>query len=631
MYESDDMVAALMADNSERRNRQKALDIRVIIGNPPYNVANTGVVYKDLNQRIADTYAAKTTATNKNSLYDSYVQAIRWASDRIGDSGVIGFVTNGGWIDGNAMDGMRKCLEEEFSSIYVFNARGNQRTSGELSRREGGKIFGSGSRAPVSISLLVKNPDSAQNGQIKYFDIGDYLTREQKLEKIKAFCSIEGVTDADLWEQIKADEHNDWINQRDKSFDEHLLIGDKKSKAEELLFETYSNGAKTNSDAWMYNASPISLTKNMKAMTDFYNEQSELYAASGKTVAFEKFVDRNPKKISWHSSTLPKASRGVVANFDDKRLAQSIYRPFEKTWLYNDKHFIQRVALMPSIFPTSTTDNRTIAVTGVGSRTFSAFMVDTLPCLDMIEKGQNFPLKLYEEADTDGDDLFASDVDDAGYREKDGITDYGLKHFHAAYSNTDVTKEDVFYYVYGLLHSAEYRTRYADNLSKQLPRIPTVKQEQDFWAFSKAGRKLGDLHVNYETVEQYPVTIAEGDLRLANISDPKSFYRVEQMRFAGKRPNLDKTTVVYNNNITMTDIPIEAYDYVVNSKPALAWVMERQRVKTDKKSGILNDANDYANETVQNSAYPLELFQRVITVSLETMKIVNGLPKLDID
>jgi len=206
-----------------------------------------------------------------------------------------------------------------------------------------------------------------------------------------------------------------------------------------------------------------------------------------------------------------------------------------------------------------------------------------------------------------------------------------LKHFHAAYRNTDITKEDVFYYVYSLLHSAEYRTRYADNLSKQLPRIPAVNQEQDFWAYSKAGRKLGDLHVNYETVERYPVTIVEGDLRLANISDPKSFYRVEQMRFAGKRPNLDKTTVVYNNNITMADIPIKAYDYVVNGKPALDWVMERQRVKTDKKSGIVNDANDYANETMQNPAYPLELFQRVITVSLETMKIVNGLPKLDID
>ena len=203
--------------------------------------------------------------------------------------------------------------------------------------------------------------------------------------------------------------------------------------------------------------------------------------------------------------------------------------------------------------------------------------------------------------------------------------------FRDAYGNTKITKEDIFYYVYGLLHSEDYRTRFADNLSKQLPRIPAVKREEDFWAFSNAGRELGDLHVNYETVEPYPVTIAEGDLRLAHIADPVSFYRVEQMRFAGKRPNLDKTTVVYNSNITMTDIPLAAYDYVVNGKSALDWVMERQRVKTDKKSGIVNDANDYANETMHNPAYPLELFQRVITVSLETMQIVQNLPKLEID
>ena len=630
MYESDDMVAALMADNSERRNRQKALDIRVIIGNPPYNVANTGVVYKDLNKRIVDTYAKHTNAVNKNSIYDSYIKAMRWASDRIGDNGIIGFVTGNGWIDKSFASGMRKCFGDEFTSIYVINLRGDIRKN-MLSKgraKEGENIFGQGSMTGSAITFLVKSP-SKTTCEIKYYDIGDDLKQTQKLIFLRKLKEVRGIGDA--FEKVIADEHNDWINKRDTNFEKHLLIGDKRQKTDDLLFTTYSNGTKTNSDAWMYNASKSLLAKNMSAMTEFYNNEVQRYTESDKTISIEEFADKNEKKISWHSSTLPKASRGIIAKFDSSNVVECIYRPFTKTNLFNDKHFIQRVALMPNIFPEPTLENRTIGVCGVGARSgFSALMSGGLMDLEILEKGQNFPLKLYEKVEAN-DDLFATEGVENGYRVKDGITDYGLKHFRDAYSNADITKEDIFYYVYGLLHSEDYRTRYADNLSKQLPRIPAVKQEVDFWAFSKAGRALGDLHVNYETVEPYPVTIAEGNLLLAHIADPKSYFRVEQMRFAGKRPNLDKTTVVYNSNITMTDIPLAAYDYVVNGKSALDWVMERQRVKKDTKSGIVNDANDYANETMNDPKYPFELFQRVITVSLETMQIVNSLPKLEID
>jgi predicted helicase len=226
--------------------------------------------------------------------------------------------------------------------------------------------------------------------------------------------------------------------------------------------------------------------------------------------------------------------------------------------------------------------------------------------------------------------LFEQDSSQSRIVRRDGITDEGLAYFQAAYPDEAISKKDLFYYIYGLLHSEDYRARFADNLSKQLPRIPRVKSASDFWAFSKAGRALAALHVNYEQVEPFPVTIAEGDLRLAHIPDPVRFYRVEKMKFGGKRPKLDKSTVVYNANITITGIPLDAYDYVVNGKPALEWVMERQCVKTDKASGIVNDANLYANETVGDPAYPLLLFQRVITVSLETIRIVRGLPKLDI-
>jgi predicted helicase len=632
MYESDDMVAALMADNSERRNKQKALDIRVIIGNPPYNVANTGAIYTDLNKRVADTYAGKTVAVNKNALYDSYIQAMRWASDRVGDSGIVGFVTNGSWLQGNTMAGVRKCLEEEFSSVYVFNLRGNQRTSGEESRQEGGKIFGGGSRAPVAISILVKSPNAKQHGRVHYLDIGDNLTRDQKLKILVGFKSISGISAAQKWEIVKSDDYGDWVGKRDAGFEKFLLIGDKKTKSNELLFENYTSGVKTQRDAWCYNYGRARLEKNISQTIDYYNKQISRFDDAGSDADVEALMVDVDSSISW--------SRALKWDFEKKRtlelnhaaFVQASYRPFTKQWLYFDKRLNEMLYQTRRVFPTSNSKNRLITVSGVGSqRGFNVFLTAALPDIQFVQNGQKFPLKLYEKADSDDEDLFLSKGDEDGYSVRDGITDYGLKHFQSAYDNSGITKEDIFYYVYGLLHSADYRTRFADNLSKQLPRIPAVKKESDFWAFSEAGRSLGELHVNYETVEKYPVTFAEGALELAHIDDAVKFFRVEKMKFGGKRPNLDKTVVHYNNNITITNIPIEAYEYVVNGKSALDWVMERQSVKIDKKSGIVNDANDYANETMNNPAYSLELFQRVITVSLETMRIVTDLPKLDID
>lgn len=284
------------------------------------------------------------------------------------------------------------------------------------------------------------------------------------------------------------------------------------------------------------------------------------------------------------------------------------------------------------MWPKGFEDNRCIDVTGNGANQFSALMISSSPDVQCNFNGQNFPRyifttrKVSSSSSAQGD--FLSETNDSGYERHDAISNDGLAHFQAAYPSEAITKDDLFYYIYGMLHSEDYRARYADNLSKQLPRIPTVKRAADFWAFVEAGRKLGDLHCDYETVEPYPVTFVRGDTSLAAPSDPEAFYRVEQMKFAGKRPNLDKTTVIYNANITISGIPLEAYDYVVNGKPAIEWVIERQCVKTDKASGIVNDANRYAIETVGDPAYPLKLLQRVITVSLETMKIVRSLPPL---
>jgi predicted helicase len=306
-----------------------------------------------------------------------------------------------------------------------------------------------------------------------------------------------------------------------------------------------------------------------------------------------------------------------------------MYRPFSKQWVYFNRRFNNCVYQMPKLFPSPETRVPVICVTGGSAASFSCVLVNQLSEFLMMFNGQCFPLYFHgAKEEAVDDDLFSDSDSSIAIGKRDAISDSGLKHFQDTYTGETITKEDLFYYV--LLHSEDYRTKYADNLSKELPRIPRVKTADDFWAFCRAGRALGELHVNYESVEPYPVTIKQGDLRTAVIKDPEAFYRVTKMRFAGKRGETDKTTVIYNDNITMERIPLEAYDYVVNGRPALEWVMERQVVKTDKDSGIVNDTNRYAIETIGNPAYPLELFQRVITVSLETMKIVRALPKLEV-
>lgn len=643
MYEKDDLVDQLLVDNSKRRRRQKTLDIRVIVGNPPYSVGqgdandnNQNVIYPVLDSRIRATYAARSKLTMVRALYDSYIRAIRWASDRIGNAGIIGFVTNAGFVEANTADGLRQYLAEEFSDIYVFHLRGNQRTSGETSRKEGGKIFGSGSRAPIAISLLVKNPQATEHGRIFFHDIGDYLSREDKLEKIEAYASVGGIPEQD-WQRLTPDAHGDWLKQRDDSFGRFIVLGDKKSDGHKL-FGNFTNGVKTQRDAWSYNASRAGLTKNMSRMVSNYNlEVDRFISAHGesskkaKSELAQKFVDNDPRKISWTPNLLNDLARRMHRNVEPNRITVAVYRPFFKEWLFNDRNLVWSLYQMPKIFPAPGCSNKLIMVKQRwGGEGQLALMVDCPVDLQSDGGSQCFPLYLYDEAAQQSDDgLFAVQAGN-GPRRRDAITDAGLAHFTSAYPSEAISKEDLFYYVYGILHSPEYRERYADNLSKELPRIPRVRTAADFWHLSQAGRDLAALHLNYETVDTYPLTIAaRGTLTDAD-------YRVEKMRFAkkkdpetGKSVN-DRATVIYNSKITMTGIPEAAWDYVVNGKAALDWVMERQAVRVDKASGIVNDANDWAIETMGNPRYPLELFQRVVTVSLETQKIVNGLPALDI-
>ncbi|WP_375684225.1 DEAD/DEAH box helicase [Bartonella sp. CB15SXKL] len=655
MLEKQDLMKGLLEENSEYLEHQKNLNIEVIFGNPPYstkqknendNAKNTP--YPILDKRISETYAAHSKATNMQAIYDSYIRAIRWASDRIDNAGIIGFVTNAGFINGSSTDSLRKCLVEEFSSLYIFHLRGNQRTSGELSRKEGGKIFGSGSRAPIAISILVKNPNAQQRGKIYFRNIGDYLTRQEKLTMIESLGSIDGITRSKQgWQIITPDKHGDWIKQRDDSFKKFLAIGVKKGH-DKKLFKIYSCGLKTNRDAWAYNSSYKILENNMHNMITFYNSEVERFNDAYphadhkiRANAVNNFINADESKISWSHNVKQELVRGKILKFEDACLMQSLYRPFTRQWLYYNRTFNERVYQTPRIFPMEkAVENKIIQVTGIGAMGgFSVLMTTALPDVQVIENGQCFPRYIYEDSTVPKSKrekqshLFTDSTEESktvGLQRHDAITDEGLAHFKAAYPNEKITKDDLFYYVYGLLHSEDYRSRYADNLSKELPRIPCVKSADDFWKFVTAGRELGHLHVNYETVEPYPVTFKKGNPKVTEISNPEKFYYVTEMKFSGNSKEKDKSTVFYNSNIIMTDIPLEAYEYIVNGKPALEWVMERQCVKTDKKSGIVNDANRYAVETVGNPAYPLELFQRVITVSLKTMKIVKNLPKLEI-
>lgn len=648
MYESEDMIDALLVENSERRKRQKDLDIRVIMGNPPYSIGqssqndnNANVSYPKLDRRIEETYAAQSKATLSKGLYDSYIRAIRWASERIGDAGIIGFVTNGGFLEKTAMDGVRKCLVDEFSSIHVFNLRGDIRKN-MLSKgraKEGGNVFGSGSMAGIAISILVKNINATSNGQIYYHDIGSDLSREEKMEKLTSYASLKGIP---VWQKIVPDLHGDWLTQRDESFGEHIVLGDKKGDGPKL-FDNFSLGVATNRDAWVYNASKANLSRNVSSMISFYNaellrfnsEHSGLdtKARQAKT---DGFVSTDPASISWTRALKQDLARNKSFAYEESSVTTSLYRPFTKQWMYFNRTFNEMVLQMPRIFPQRGQGNLMIQLAGAGARAgFSVLISDSITSLDTIEKGQCFPLYLYDEQaqaqDSSSGDLFATEEQpETGLKRRDAITDEGLAHFQEAYSGEQIAKEDLFYYVYGILHSEDYRTRFADNLSKELPRIPKVKKAADFWAFSMAGRDLAKLHLNYETVEKYPLNIqAKGNL-------VNEDYRVTKMKFGKKRceetgKNInDLSTVIYNGKITVTGIPDGAWDYVVNGKAALDWVMERQAVTTHKASGIVNDANDWAIETMGNPRYPLELFQRVVTVSLKTQEIVRSLPKLEI-
>lgn len=616
--EADELFSDMLPQNSERVIEQKKAPVRIIIGNPPYSAkqksANDNAQnqkYPKLDGRVERTYAQNGTATNKNALYDSYIKAFRWSSDRLDNQngGIIAFITNGGWLDSNSMDGFRQCLEQEFSSIHIFNLRGAIRgKSKDAAQKEGQNVFDI--MTGVAITILVKKPNKNpdEKATIYYHDIGDYLKRTDKLEILKHF---KGINNSKIeWKVLRPNKHNDWLNQRSDLFSSFIPIGDKdnKTNTKTVFVPYYSRGLATARDVWCYNSSYEKLEKNMRNMINYFNIQSA------------DDISYDTTKISWNRSLLNDLKKQKKHRYVEESMRLGMNRPFYKQSVYFNKDMNDMTYQIPKLFPTSEHKNVCICLSGLGAKKdYTCFITNIIPDLNIMEAGsQCFPLYYYEENKGNIGTLF--DQGKENYIRRDGITDFILEQCKTRYGHK-VVKEDIFYYVYGLLHSKDYRGQFAADLKKMLPRIPLVDVPNDFWAFSKAGRELAELHLNYESVPAYP------DVKV--IGEDSEKYYVEKLSFGKNGKEVDKSTLIYNSYIRIENIPLEAYDYVINGKSAIEWIMDRYQVKVDKDSGIKNDPNDWGLEH-NNPRYILDLILSIITVSMATNEIVKRLPKLDL-
>ncbi|OBK87639.1 DEAD/DEAH box helicase [Mycolicibacter sinensis] len=647
----DSMDSVMFPHNNARIGAQLATPINVIVGNPPYSVGqtsandlNANIKYRTLDKRIEDTYVKRSTATNKNSLYDSYIRAFRWATDRIGDAGIVGFVSNGGWIDGNTADGMRLSLADDYSTIYVYNLRGNRRTSGEELRKEGRPVFefggrradgteisntDGGSRAAIAIVLLVRDPHQTGPITVQYTEVADYLSAGEKIRAVSQaqFDTID-------WRTITPNTHGDWINQRDDTYNSWPTIGDKRARSGVLtVFASYSSGLKTGRDPWCYDYSRDQLNANIHELITQYDIvreafQREFRGALPREADVTRFLQSKAEftrdgMISWNRSLRQYAAKNTTIAYSGNSLRLSAYRPFQRQWSYFDRRVNDMVYQLASMFPTPHHKNTGIVVTGPASHfEFTPFITDLLPNLHVLDTAQFFPRWTYEEANLDDDGLnfmSAEDgpVDEYGYRRVDNITDAILTLYRDAIGG-HVSKDDIFYYVYGLLHDPDYRTRYAADLKKMLPHIPTPQTRERFEQLGDAGHRLAELHVGYETADPYPLDV---QLKPGAGPDNRETWRVATMKWASKA---DQTTIVYNPQVTIAGIPKEAERYMLGPRSALAWIIDRYQVKTDKASGIVNDPNDWCDEH-GDPTYIVDLIKKVTTIAVETTKIADSL------
>lgn len=639
--DGDSMDTEMFPQNNSRIVKQLAAPIHVVVGNPPYSVGqdsandlNANLTYPALDKWIADTYVKRSAATNKNSLYDSYLRAFRWATNRIGDHGIVAFVSNGGWIDGKTASGVRLSLAEEYSRVYVFNLRGNQSNDW---KREGGKVFGEGSQTTIAILVAVKNPAHTASCEILYRDIGEYLSREEKLAIISA-SSIDSID----WQPITPNEHGDWINQRSADFGSWPPIGTKKGGTR--VFGLMSAGLQTNRDAWVYNFSRQKLADSVKRLINNYDELLQPFATYARDKGIAKpdekdvsaYLGRTPAAasesyIKWSRSLRTYLARQTRITYEPSRTVAGAYRPFQRFNGYYDKHLNHERSQLPSMFPTPDHPNLGFYVVGANAdKPFSALMTEQIPDLAFwgSGSGQFFARWTYEKIDTDAGtlDLGTDEIDEYGYRRVDNITDGILAMYREAIGR-QVTKDDIFFYVYGQLHDPAYRERYAADLKKLLPHIPTPTSRERFEQMAAAGRALSALHVGYESADPYPVKV---QVKESADPDDRDTWRVTKMKWAKQKDpatgkNVDDiTTLIYSPKVTITGIPEDANRYTLGARSALAWLIDRYQVKTDKDSGITNDPNDWCDEH-GDPRYIVDLIAKVTTVAVETMKIVDSL------
>lgn len=594
-FESTENNAVLDEDmfggNNKRLKKQQEAPITAIISNPPYSVGqrnqnddNQNVHYERLEQRIADTYVKNSNAGLNKGSYDSYVKAFRWASDRLETQGVIGFVTNGGFLDSQSASGLRKSFYQEFNYLYIYNLRGNQRTSGETSRKEGGKIFGSGSRAPIAISILVK--DGSNDHHLYYKDIGDYLSRQQKFDVISRASSVGGID----WTEISPDGNNDWLNQRDMNYREYTPIVTKLSS--DTVFKVSAVGVVTSRDSWVVGYNKHKVGKNSELLIEHYNR--EVKRADGKKWS-DYDASSDSSYINWSRGMKTSLSKERQFIFKPDRLIRALYRPFTKKWMYYDKDLVE----MPGVYHRIFGEHNTVLITtGRGaSKDFSALATDLIPNLDCLEKAQGF-MRYNNEENNSVENILAPDRDNVS-------AEFAAR--------LGLTTDETYAYVYGLLNSPEYQQKYANDLKKDLARIPVVKYVRKY---VDVGQQLLDLHINYEDVEPY------ADCKITMHADKPS-YRVQKMRFKSRA---DHSVIKFNSDITIADIPERAYDYVVNGRSAIEWIMDQYQIKTDKASQIIDDPNEYSDDP----KYIFKLLLRVVTVSLKTLDLIGTLPQFEV-
>ncbi len=609
---NDKEVFKFLEDLKENKDIKDTLadqNIRVIIGNPPYSAGaksendnNQNLSHPELEKRVKDKYGKNSSSrASGKTTRDTLIQSIYLAGELLKDKGVLGFVVNGSFIDSKSTDGFRKCVAKDFAHLYVLNLRGNQRTSGEVSKKEGGKIFDSGSRATIAIIFFVKDT-SVKNSTIHYYDIGDYLKREAKLNRLAGFEDLDSVH----FETIIPNEKGDWINQRNEEFEKLIpLKRDKQLKIFDTIFDLNSNGVVSGRDPWVYNFSPNILTQSVRKCIDTYNADlkrfnerfREAFKQRAKGVKSDKLhkqlndreITTDKTKIAWTRSLKKEFIKNTnLPESSMERIRLSLYRPFNKQWLYWDKNLNEEQYQLPKIFPDKDAQNVVIN-TGVGNgKDFSALVSDFISDYSLISPNQAYPLYHY---------------DDWGRRHY-AISGYALNLFKKHYGDNSITEEEIFYYIYAILHHKGYLEKYKNSLKKEEPRIGL---SDDFKELSVLGKQLAELHLNYESEEMH-TSVKYTTLMNAEV---EGYYDVEKMTKKGD-------SIVYNNHITITKIPKKAFEYVVNGKSAIDWVIERYQKATDKESLIENNPNDYAG-----GKYVLELLCRVIKLSVKSVDLIE--------